>query len=55
MIYRIRECVDEGNWRGDLPTENNEGTIHRFKNKDDLIDWLIDNFNATSNYYLEMI
>ena len=56
MTYKIIERVDEGNWCGDFPTENNKGETHRFKNKDELIAWLIDNFNGSSNYYnLEMI
>ena len=56
MRYKIRETVKEENWSGKFPTENNVGEIHCFKNKDELIAWLLDYVYWTSNYRkLEMI
>tara|TARA_R100000329_G_C7501998_1_gene176756 strand:+ start:208 stop:384 length:177 start_codon:yes stop_codon:yes gene_type:complete len=54
--YKIRETVKEENWRGDFPTKDNVGEIHRFKNKDELIAWLLDYVYGTSNYWnLELV
>tara|TARA_R100000458_G_scaffold59875_2_gene72389 strand:- start:1154 stop:1336 length:183 start_codon:yes stop_codon:yes gene_type:complete len=56
MRYKIREIVNEENWSGDFPTKDNVGDIFGFKNKDELIGWLIEYVNWTSNYWnLEMI
>ena len=56
MTYKILETVKEGNWSGEFPTENNEGEIHRFKNKDELISFLLDYVNGTSSYWnLEVV
>jgi len=56
MRYKIRERVNEENWSGDFPTKDNVGEILTFNNKNELIGFLIDQFNYTSNYWnLEMI
>ena len=52
MTYRILETVNEENWRGKYPTQ----AIHRFKNKNELISFLLDYVNDTSEYWqLELI
>lgn len=56
MRYKIRETVKEENWSGDFPTKDNVGEIFTFNNKNELIGFLIDQFNYTSSYWnLEMI
>ena len=56
MSYKVLETVKEENWGGEFPTENNEGEIHRFKNKDELIAFLLDYVYGTSSYWnLEMV
>ena len=51
MGYKIRETVKEENWSGDFPTKDNVGEISTFKNKDELIAFLIDQINYTSSYW----
>ena len=54
MRYKIREIVNEENWSGDMLKHGH--ILHGFKNKDELIGWLIDYANWTSKYWkLEMI
>jgi len=56
MTYKIRETVKEENWSGDFPTKDNAGEIFTFKNKDELIGFLIDQINYTSSYWnMEMV
>ena len=56
MRYKIRERVNEENWSGDFPTKDNVGEILTFNNKDDVIEFLLNQFNYTNSYRnLEMI
>ena len=51
MGYKIRETVKEENWSGDFPTQDNAGEFFTFKNKDELIAFLIDQINYASSYW----